>query len=66
MGNAKNTLRGWGNKEELPWDSVSCHNVPERGAWAAPSGYTKVSCPTPWLLMSKNKETMATHMFLKV
>ena len=39
---------------------VSSHNVLERGALANPDGYTKESCPTPWLLDSKTK-TMATH-----
>ncbi len=31
--------------------------VPERGAWAGPGGYTKVSQPTPWCLRSRHKVT---------
>ncbi len=37
------TQQGWGNKEELSWESGPSHNVHELGAWADPSGYTKVS-----------------------
>ncbi len=48
------TRRGWGNKDKLTWDSVSCHTLLERGAWACPNGYTQVSRPTPWLLRSKH------------
>ncbi len=46
---------GWGNDEELSWDSVSSLKKGlERGAWAGPDGYTKVSQPIPWRLMSKH------------
>ncbi len=38
--------------------SVPCHNVLECGAWAGPSGYLKMSRPTPWLLRSKHYESM--------
>ncbi len=47
------TRQGWGNVEELSWDSGSRQKVLERGAWAGPSGYTKVSHPTPWRLRSR-------------
>ena len=36
------TQLGWGNVEELSWD-IGSIKVLERGAWADPGGYTKVS-----------------------
>ena len=38
------TLRVWGNNEELLWNGGSSHNVLERRT--GPSDYTKVSQPT--------------------
>ena len=39
------TWLGWGNVEELSWDSGSSLKVLERGAWAG---------PTPWQLKSRH------------
>ena len=42
----------------------SSKKVLERGAWAGPGGYTKVSHPTPWRLRSRHYVTMANQSII--